>query len=297
VQIGCLPDAADAGRICARAFLVQQSIKAWLLLNDWIEESYVGPVTAAYAFAYPWLSVSKLALCVQFELWIFGADKLIDTDASSRAEVLDRVTRWIRIGQGEVAAGDDRASLALIDLRHRFAESSLWAALGKRWERLFRQTFEGMIEEWDGATALVSGCRPPTIAQYLANSDSCGFRLIRFTDWIVSADPSAADHINRLTTAAWHAQISSRLTNDLHTHERERDQIDLNAIKLGWELTDIVGLITRETRTLDELLAPLIDRSIRPAAALQRILAFGNAFYECSDFRPQPDDLRSSKRS
>jgi hypothetical protein len=294
MQIDGLPDAGDAGRTCARAFLVQQAIKPWLLDNDWIERGYVGPVTAAYAFAYPWLSVSQLALCVQFELWIFGADKLIDTDATSRADVVDLVARWIRVGQGEVPAVDDPPGLALTDLRRRFAESCLWPTLGERWERLFRRTFEGMIEEWDGAVALMSGRPTPTIAEYLANSDSCGFRLIRLTDWIVSADPSVGHHIRLLTAAAWHAEVSSRLTNDLHTHERERDQIDLNVIKLGYDVDDVVSLIDQETRTVDKVIAPLIDHSIGPAIALQRILRFGNGFYELSDFRPPPEHLRPS---
>jgi hypothetical protein len=280
------PDARAAGRICASAEQTQRLIAPWLRRHAWIERGYVTPVVAAYAFSRPWQPPAQLAVSVQFELWVFGADKRIDTDATTRAEVADLVSRWSAVAAGEPPDPDEPHGVALAELLARITDSPLWPGLRTRWEQLFRRTFDGMLTEWTDAEELMSGGPAPTLERYLANSDSCGFRLIRLTDWLVEGDRAALTHIGELMAAAWHGQLSSRLTNDLRTHERERDTIDLNVIKLGCSTDRVVGIIDRAAVDMAEILSPLLEAAARPAIALDRILSFGNGFYETTDFRP-----------
>jgi hypothetical protein len=271
--------------MCGRAYAIQQALEPWLSQEStWIERQYVTPVIHAYAFAGPWLSSSQLLLSLQFELFVFGVDKLIDTDATSRREVEEYVESWTIVARGGIPREADRPGVALEKIREQLSESTLWPALGGCWEQLFSATFRGMLEEWDSAAALHDG-HAPTFDEYLANSDSCGFRIIRMTDWIASEEAAVRAHLEILMEASWHAEIASRLTNDLRSHAREKDHIDLNAIKLGAAPEQIVARADEARQKMTELLDPLLRRSVPPAVFLDRILRFGNAFYEIADFR------------
>ena len=281
------PDARQAGQICGVAMQTQRVVEHWACgYEDLIESTYIAPVTTAFAFAWPWLTSDQLLVPLQFELWVFAADKAIDTDARTQSEVEDIVNRLNSVVDGAQPAKDDVLSLALFGLVKAISSSRLWNKLAEEWITLFHRTFTGMVEEWVDAATLAATGQPPTFDKYLANSDSCGFRIIRLTEWICSQEQSVVDHFDRLMDAAWNGEMSSRLTNDLRTHEREKDQIDLNAVKIGVPEEQIRGKIQQATRRSEELLGPLLSQGVHPAMALTRILEFGNGFYEKTDFRP-----------
>ncbi|WP_163567234.1 terpene synthase family protein [Fodinicola feengrottensis] len=282
-----LPDARVAGQISGRAFQAHRRLGPWLAQHaSWINDGYVAPVTSAYAYAAPWLTSDEMDLALRFELWVFGTDELVDSRAQTRSEVDTLVSRWVTVAHGAEPEPTDLPSVALADILARLRTSPLWTVFGERWRDLFENTYQGMVQEWAGAERLATTGHGPKMAEYVANSDSCGFRLIRVTDWLAGGDHAAVDHANRLLTAAWHAEIASRLTNDLASHQREADQTDLNAVKLGATAAQIGKYIEDATARCDDLLGPLVTAQVRPALWLQRILRFGNGFYQHADFRP-----------
>lgn len=287
IHLDALPDAASAGRICALAAQVEREAEAWLTrYDDLVEPELLGPLALAFAFASPWCTPAQLALHNHFELWVFALDKAIDSDAKSKDEVDGIVRRCAAVTEGLPHDPADQLATALADILGALRARPLWDSLGPLWISLAQRTFDGMAIEWTVAAAVLAGEKTPTFEEYLANSDSCAFRLIRLTEWISVGDQHIPDHIDHLMTAAWHAEISSRLTNDLRTHERERDNIDLNALMLGIDEEEVRDRIAREELCCREAFGSLSPDVARPALSLQRILAFGNAFYETSDFRP-----------
>jgi hypothetical protein len=287
LSIDALPDARITGKICALAAEVQREAESWAArYGKLIEFEYIAPITLAFAFSSPWSTAEQLRLHTRIELWVFVLDKAIDCDARSRDEVEDIVRRCRGVIDGAPPDPSDLLATALADIIADLRSATLWQPLEALWKWLTCRTLDGMLLEWITAESVLNGATPPTLDEYLSNSDSCAFRLIRLTEWISTGDVALLPHVETLMSAAWHAEISSRLTNDLRTHEREKGQTDLNALMLGVSEREITTRIRQATERCADMLRPLASNSVYPAISLERVLSFGNGFYETTDFRP-----------
>ena len=287
-QDPAVPDARAAGRLCALATETQRRVEDWSQqFPGLLGQPYIAPVTSAFAFAYPWCTSGDLLPPLAFELWIFAVDKVIDDDLASASEVEKFVHQLTTTATTGAPTGGSVHEHALVNLLDHLAGADLWPALRQRWLALFETTFTGMLTERLDIERIQASATL-TFDDYVANSDSCAFRLIRLATWILSEDQQVLDHLETLMTAAWFGQVSSRLTNDLATCHREHPEHDLNATQITSPAAIRATVRDADQRSQD-LLGPLLDAAVRPAIGLDRILAFGNGFYETTDFRPASD--------
>ena len=281
-------DPALAGRITAVGVELQRETRAWYAKHgDLLDPEMASLIALAYAFASPWRRAGELRLCVLMNIWVSEVDDVIDRQAHSEGEIDDVVTRCLACAAGAVAP-TDRLTTTLAGICDELRARPLWPRLGALWHECLLRMLDTMRFEWRSAADLAGGLPAPTFDTYIANSDGCGFLFLRLTDWLSTEGADLLPQLEQLMAAAAEGQVAARLRNDLGTWRREQDLVDLNALKLGVSEEEVAAVIAERTARCHELLRPLLAADVAPARYLKRILAFGNAFYETTDFRPLP---------
>jgi hypothetical protein len=243
-------------------------------------------ITLVHAFACPDATVERIRVAARVTLWVFAADWLVDTVATSRDEIEAIADGCAAVGDG--AAPDPGVPLQclLAELRDELAATPRWAGLYPVWRDQLGRYLAAGVREWDWKAARASGGEAalPTFEDYLANADNLGATFVNVAHWIHADAARDAGELERLAAAGDRMQRALRLLNDLATYERDRSWGDLNGLMLGVTSEEV-------TRRLDTLVAEcraataeLAAEFPEPAAHLRRQLGYSTGYYGLTDY-------------
>src|SRR5690242_8666788 len=105
--------ATESGRVCAVAGRAQREVREWAARYDGLfgagpfDPTLFNTVCLRTAFSAPWLGSTALRVTNRVAVWSFGAGRLIDHVATSRADVQDLVARCLAVAGGAPPAQND----------------------------------------------------------------------------------------------------------------------------------------------------------------------------------------------
>lgn len=283
---------ADQGRACAVAMDCLRDLERCAAAYPALFPAKpFGPtlfsgVTLVHAFACPEATVDRIRIGARVTLWVFAADWLVDTVATSRGEIEAIASGCAEVGEGAAPDPDVPLQCLLAELRDELAAAPRWDELYPVWRDQLDRYLSASVREWDWKVAHASRGEAalPAFEDYLANAANLGATFVNVAHWIHAGAARSAGEMERLVAAGDHMQRALRLLNDLATYERDLSWGDLNGLMLGLTSGDV-------TRRLDALVADcgaatgaLAAEFPEPAVHLRRQLAYSTGFYGLTDF-------------
>ena len=287
-----LDTAAGQGRTCAVAMDCLRDLeKCAAAYPALFPAKPFGPtlfsgITLVHAFACPEATVDRIRIAARVTLWVFAADWLVDTVATSRDEIEAIAGGCAAVGDGAPPDPDVPLQGLLAELRDELATAPRWGELYPVWRDQLDRYLSASVREWDWKSAHASGGEAalPTFEDYLANADNLAATFVNVSHWIHTGAARSAGEMERLAAAGDHVQRALRLLNDLATYERDLAWGDLNGLMLGVTSDDV-------TRRLDALVADcgvvmdaLAAEFPEPAVHLRRQLGYSTGYYGLTDF-------------
>ncbi|MFF5234856.1 terpene synthase family protein [Dactylosporangium sp. NPDC000521] len=280
---------SEHGRICALAAAGQRDLQERAAAHHELfaakpfDPTLFSAVAHATAFGAPWCTVEQLRVANRASLWVFAADWLIDSQATSRDEVASIVADCRAVADGAVPTAASPLGRFLGEIRDALAAAPSFRTGRQRWREEVERMLAAMAQEWEWKSALAGGTAGPTFDEYLDNADNTGLSFVNVSHWLFTGDRSCLEQLGELTMAGREAQRVLRLVNDLATHERDAVWGDLNALMLT-DHADVSRRITMLVERCHDLLRPLEPTCPQQAVYLARQIGFTSGFYQVTDF-------------
>jgi hypothetical protein len=275
------PEAMAA--VAAVAVVVQREADAWAARYPGLWNPALStPLALTYALTVPWRRADELRLAVRFSHWLFWADDAVEA-AERDSDVGALVERSGAVAAGACPSAGDALGQALADIRRELVAKPLWPALGARWRESLVDTLTGYGTQRPMARAVARGLPTPSSQEYL--SLPIGYEVCRVCFWLSAEDHTVLEHLDTLSIAIGDVDRALRIANDLRTHERERDRLDINLVKLGTDPATAARWMTDAITRADAVLQPLADRRVRAAVEISRHMRFVVGLYGATDYR------------
>ncbi len=284
-------------RIFALTALVTEDLTAWAKPHGVLAPLRFPAIAISMAAAAPWLAPAQLAAMARIPAWIYAIDDAFDRGVFPPEERAWRVRRYAALAHGaalgaEAVAPADPYRAPLADVTATLRACPLWPRLGAVWGEACRRMLHGMAFECDTAGSLRAGAPPPALHTYLRHGrHSIGVPLFLAGAWLLEGDARCADRLPALQALAVAAGEAVRLANDLRTHDKERDEGNLNALMLlaqrGPEPAAAVRSLLRRTLLhLERRAAPL--GGLPAVQLITRVTAFAVDLYADHDYHTIP---------
>jgi hypothetical protein len=284
--------AVDLGRTCALAVRCQRDLQKCaathreLFPAEVFDSAFFSALSLTTAFCSPWETAERLTMVNKAALWVFALDRLVDTVATSGAEIARIERDCLTVAGGTTSPAGTPLGRLLAEVRAELAGAPGFDRLHPVWERELRRMLSAMAREWRWSAkgALDGAPEPPTFDEYLDNADSFGSAFVNVSHWIFTGDARTEEELARLSAAGGEVQRYLRLLNDLATHRRELVLGDLNVLGLGVgraKVTERMAGIARRARELIDALRPEFPR---PAEYLDLQIGYNVGFYGGADY-------------
>jgi hypothetical protein len=275
----------EAGAVCAVASHVQRDLIACasaypeLFPAKPFDGPFFSTIALANTFCAPWLDASQLRPANRITMWIFAVDRLMDTLATSRAEIDAIVASCLAVVGGAPAPADDPVAGLLADIRAELATSPAFPALAEIWQDDVHRMLESMVRDWQWKA---DAAPLPTLDEYLARAEF-GYSLVFLSHWIATTAAPVTE-TEALVSAGRLVQQIIRILNDYGTYHRDVTWGDVNALLLGVERDVVDARLAELIQEADRRLAPLMATNRPLAVFLARHITFNQGFYGLADY-------------
>jgi hypothetical protein len=234
-RMAFLPPLSDVqvGALQANLEPVYRTASAWVRRFKVLESDTVLPASVIKVAQLPGLPASSVALAVEWEVWIFAFDDLLDRDRMGFAEVEEVMEEAFRIAVAPPGSErfDTPFGASFLEIKSGIAGHATFSDLQPVFVAGLVKALEGMAFVAQPFLKQGEGSKLVSLAEYLHHATNS---FVHPFLWCIALheDSSALLALSDLVRLARRCGRACRLANDLSTFDREHAEQVLNSVQI-----------------------------------------------------------------